>query len=108
RKYCPIIVEICENLSLPTPIGDAVSPLPQLRFAVVPAPASRAVVKANVRPARREQMLLECFHLGSICDHECDVVLAQQRVDVLGEPRLVPELEAVALVRAVESLEGRR
>src|SRR4051794_7174818 len=94
----PVVVEVREHVDLLAPAFEALRPLLELRLRVVAAAAARAVVEAHERPVGREDLLLERPHLRAVADHERDVVLAQQRVDVVVEPRRVPELETVLLV----------
>src|SRR5581483_1210834 len=108
REDFPVVVEVGEDVDLVAPLGEARRPLLQLRLAVVPAQAARAVVEADERPVCGEDVGLERVNLRPVADHERDAVLAQQRVDVLCEPRRVPELDAVTLLRPVEPRERVR
>jgi len=68
------------------------------------------VVQAHERPVRRQLAGLE-GPLGVIADDERGAALAQQRVDRIGEPALVAELEAMPagrhqLERGRDPLEG--
>src|SRR5581483_6064010 len=88
RERLPVVVEVCVHVAVPRP--DARRPFLQLRLAVVPATPAHAAMEADVRPRRREDLALAG-------EHERRAVLAQECVDVFGEPGLVAELERMPL-----------
>src|SRR5439155_24747618 len=99
----PVVVEVGEDFDSPPPPGDPAPPRVELRVRIVAADAVTPV-EANERPVGHQLMGLE-RPAWRVADHERRPVLAQERVDVLAEPALVPELEAVATGRkAVERL----
>src|SRR5215203_1821393 len=94
REALPVVVEVGEDLGVLAPGADPLAPLLELALGVVAVPAPAAVVEAHEGPVRRQLVGLEGA-IGMIADGEGDPVLAQQGVDVRGEPAGVAELEVV-------------
>src|SRR6266542_544615 len=96
RVALPVVVEVAVDVTAPREPPHALGPLAELGLRVVPAAPPRPLMEADERPVRRQLVRLE-RPLRMVADHERDAVRAQERVDVPGEPALVPELEAVPL-----------
>src|SRR5215213_11474073 len=96
----PVVVEVGEDLGRLAQAAHARRPLPELAVGVVAPVAAAAVVEPEVGPVCRE-------HLGGrlaparVVDDEGRAVVAQQRVDRLGEPAGVAQLERMAATREV-------
>src|ERR671923_482705 len=113
----PVVVVVGVDVeTFVAPAVDALGPLGDLAVGVVAAPPARAVVEADEGPIRGRHQLAEGV-FRAVRDYERDAVAPQERVDFLGVPRRVPELDCVPSVgqrgeRGAETLvvplEGRR
>src|SRR6266516_560149 len=90
----PVVVEVDVDVRASGPALDPPGPLFELALGVVRVAHTSPVVEADERPVGGELMRLERAG-GRVADHERDPVRAQELVDLVGEPALVPELEAV-------------
>src|SRR5918998_1107144 len=95
REALPVVVEVGEDLGVGAPRGDPPLPFLELIFGVVAVPAPAAVVEADEGPVRRQLVGLEGTR-WMIADDKCSLMLAQEGVNLRGEPALMTKLKAVS------------